>query len=68
MNNYDKVKINNIIRFFVIIIALNIVFFIYYFQKSKNYIKKIKRKFYIDFDYTTYENYIITKKIKEMAG
>jgi hypothetical protein len=66
-NNGD-IKINNTIRFFVIIIAFNTVFYIYYFQKSKNYFKKIKRKFDIDFDYTTYENYIITNKIKEMAG
>ena len=68
MNSEDNLKINNIIRFFVIIIALNIVFFIYYFQKSKNYTPKFKRKFYIDFDYTTYENYIITKKVKKLAG
>ena len=68
MNNNGDIKINNIIRFFVIIIALNIIFFIYYFQKSKNYFQKIKRKIDIDFDYTSYENYLITKKIKEMAG
>ena len=68
MNNNGDIKINNMIKFFVILIALNTVFFIYYFQKSKNHFQKIKRKFDIDFDYTSYEDYIITKKIKEMAG
>ena len=68
MNNNGDIKINNIIKFFVILIAVNTVSFIYYFQKSKNHFQKIKRKFDIDFDYTSYEDYIITKKIKEMAG
>lgn len=64
MNDENK-KNNNNIKIFSLIISLNIIFF-FYFQKSKN--QKNIRKYDIDFDYTTYENYTITKKILENAG
>ena len=67
MNEENK-KNNNNIRIFSLIILLNIIFFFNYIQKTKNYIQINKRKYDINFDYKTYENYIITKKIKEKAG
>lgn len=45
MNNYDKIKINNIIRFFVIIIALNIVFLFIIFKTQKITLRKSKENF-----------------------
>lgn len=63
--NFNSHKIRTILNIKILFILIfSIASFIDYFRKSN----KIKKKFDIDLDYTTYENYKITKKIKEMAG
>jgi hypothetical protein len=71
---YLKIKyfmfpnMSNKIRFFILIIVLIILFFFYYFQiqNSKNFKKYIRSD--DDFNYVTYENYIITTKILKKSG
>ena len=64
--NENKKTINNIIRFFILKIALIILLFFYYFQNSKNSIKKNKTRYDIDFNFNfvDYENNIISMKMK----
>ena len=63
----NKQIINNTLKYFIIIIVLFLLFFLYYIKNSKNNIKG-KKTYDIEFNYVTYENYIITKKIIKNAG
>lgn len=65
MNGSKKINIK-IIKYFILIIVLVILFFLIFF-KPKNFMK-YKAKYDIDFNYATYENNIITKKIIENSG
>ena len=63
MKDNKNININiNFIRFFILLIALIILFF-FNSKKFKKY-----SKYDIDFNYTTYENNIITKKIIKNSG
>ena len=62
--NDNKKIINNIIRFFILIIIL----FFHHFQNSKNYLKKKKIRYDINFNYAAYKNNIITTKIIKNSG
>ena len=65
--NNNKDIIINIIRFFIIIFALNIFYFLYNYQKSNKF-KKYKTRYDIDFNYANYEKNIITTKIIKNSG
>jgi len=66
MNASKKININ-ITKIFILIISPIIFYFLYYFQNSKNF-KKYKERYDIDFNYETFDNYILTKKIIENSG
>jgi hypothetical protein len=68
---YQNVRKNDkkkIIRFFILKIAIIIFFIIFYFQNSKLNKKINKTRYDINFDYSAYENNVITTKILENSG
>jgi predicted O-methyltransferase YrrM len=65
MNDSKKIYIY-IIRLFILIISLIILIYFYYFRNSN--FKKYRTRYDIDFNYVTYENNIITKRIIRNSG
>ena len=67
INTDNNKRINMKIFIFIIIIVI-IIYLYNYYNNSNYFINVTKKKYDINFDYKTYENNIITKKIITISG